>query len=361
MELAEPSIATAFDRCVAGGATTVAVAPYFLGPGSHWDRDIPALAAAAAAGHPGVRWLVAAPLGPDPRLLGPGRRTGRPMPGPRRRSGRGVRHLCRHRRCALPGVPGAAGGRVADAVSCCSGRRARVAGRRGRRGPRPPCPVRAWWPGSAAHRPGGRARRPRRPQCPGGLAELERPHVEAVGRHDAVVSPRLGLDDAGEERVERRGRRGSGRGRRWSVPDGDRCGRRRSMPAAGVARDGGRRVGRDRRLDAAGPARGPPPRPPLRRRRGPGPSAGRRPRWPAGRSAGTARAWRRRPRRRAWPRSAAWRAWSARSWLWRACERGLVGLEGVLGGVQLVHVGGDVADRQAGVLAGRLGPCRPAR
>ncbi|HEX7444696.1 MAG TPA: CbiX/SirB N-terminal domain-containing protein [Acidimicrobiales bacterium] len=69
MELAEPSIATAFDRCVAAGATVVAIAPYFLGPGSHWDRDIPALAAAAAAPHPGVQWLVAAPLGPDPQLL----------------------------------------------------------------------------------------------------------------------------------------------------------------------------------------------------------------------------------------------------------------------------------------------------
>jgi sirohydrochlorin ferrochelatase len=69
MELAEPSIADAFARCVDQGATTVIVAPYFLGPGRHWDRDIPALAAQAAADHPGVRWLVSAPLGPDPRLL----------------------------------------------------------------------------------------------------------------------------------------------------------------------------------------------------------------------------------------------------------------------------------------------------
>ena len=69
MELAEPSLATAFGRCVAAGATTVAVAPYFLGPGRHWDRDIPALVAAAAARHPGVRWMVTGPLGPDPRLL----------------------------------------------------------------------------------------------------------------------------------------------------------------------------------------------------------------------------------------------------------------------------------------------------
>ncbi len=69
MELVEPSIGTAFDRCVAAGATVVAVAPWFLGPGSHWDRDIPALTDEAAARHPGVRWLVAAPLGPDPLLL----------------------------------------------------------------------------------------------------------------------------------------------------------------------------------------------------------------------------------------------------------------------------------------------------
>jgi sirohydrochlorin ferrochelatase len=69
MELAEPTVGTAFDRCVAAGATVVAVAPWFLGPGSHWDRDLPALAAEAGVRHPGVRWLVAAPLGPDPLLL----------------------------------------------------------------------------------------------------------------------------------------------------------------------------------------------------------------------------------------------------------------------------------------------------
>jgi sirohydrochlorin ferrochelatase len=69
MELAEPSVGTAFDSCVAAGATTVVIAPYFLWPGTHWDRDIPALAARAAARHPGVRYLVAAPLGPHPLLF----------------------------------------------------------------------------------------------------------------------------------------------------------------------------------------------------------------------------------------------------------------------------------------------------
>jgi sirohydrochlorin ferrochelatase len=68
MELAEPSIGTAFDACVAVGATTVVVTPYFLWPGNHWDRDIPALTASASAAHPGVRYLITAPLGPH-RLL----------------------------------------------------------------------------------------------------------------------------------------------------------------------------------------------------------------------------------------------------------------------------------------------------
>ncbi len=69
MEIAEPSIGMAVDSCVEAGATTVVIAPYFLWPGNHWDRDIPALAAEAVSRHPGVRHLVTAPLGPH-RLLG---------------------------------------------------------------------------------------------------------------------------------------------------------------------------------------------------------------------------------------------------------------------------------------------------
>jgi sirohydrochlorin ferrochelatase len=68
MELAEPSIRTAFARCVARGARTVVVHPYFLLPGKHWSEDIPALAAAAAAEHPGVRYRVTAPLGLHPLM-----------------------------------------------------------------------------------------------------------------------------------------------------------------------------------------------------------------------------------------------------------------------------------------------------
>jgi sirohydrochlorin ferrochelatase len=68
MELAEPSIATAFSRCVARGAGTIVVFPYFLLPGRHWHDDIPQLAAAAARQHPGTRYLVTAPFGLHPLM-----------------------------------------------------------------------------------------------------------------------------------------------------------------------------------------------------------------------------------------------------------------------------------------------------
>jgi sirohydrochlorin ferrochelatase len=68
MELAEPSIATAFSRCVARGASTVVVFPYFLLPGRHWHDDIPQLTAAAARQHPGARFLVTAPFGLHPLM-----------------------------------------------------------------------------------------------------------------------------------------------------------------------------------------------------------------------------------------------------------------------------------------------------
>lgn len=68
MELAEPSIATAFARCAERGARTIVVFPYFLLPGRHWNQDIPRLAAEAARHHPGVRYLVTAPLGLHPLI-----------------------------------------------------------------------------------------------------------------------------------------------------------------------------------------------------------------------------------------------------------------------------------------------------
>ena len=63
MELAEPSILSAFGRCVDRGAKMVVVFPYFLSPGRHWKEDIPSLTAKAARAYPGVQHLVTAPLG----------------------------------------------------------------------------------------------------------------------------------------------------------------------------------------------------------------------------------------------------------------------------------------------------------
>jgi sirohydrochlorin ferrochelatase len=60
---AQPSLPEALDACVAAGAREIVVMPYFLAPGRHAAHDVPALARAARARHPGVRIRVAAPLG----------------------------------------------------------------------------------------------------------------------------------------------------------------------------------------------------------------------------------------------------------------------------------------------------------
>ncbi len=69
MELAEPSIASAFDKCVTRGATRIVVCPFFLGPGKHWTSDIPRLTAEAAAKHPSTEYHVTMPLGIDELIL----------------------------------------------------------------------------------------------------------------------------------------------------------------------------------------------------------------------------------------------------------------------------------------------------
>lgn len=69
MELAEPSIATAYGRCTERGAQRVVVVPFFLGPGKHWTQDIPRLTAQAAERFPRTRYHVAPTLGIDDLIL----------------------------------------------------------------------------------------------------------------------------------------------------------------------------------------------------------------------------------------------------------------------------------------------------
>lgn len=63
MELAEPTIARAFARCVERGATNVVVHPFMLAPGRHVQEDLPRMVAEAASSHAGVDFVLAAPLG----------------------------------------------------------------------------------------------------------------------------------------------------------------------------------------------------------------------------------------------------------------------------------------------------------
>ncbi len=69
MELAEPSIATAYAKCVERGAQRVVVCPFFLGPGKHWTQDIPRLTAEASLQHPGTSYHVTRTLGIDDLIL----------------------------------------------------------------------------------------------------------------------------------------------------------------------------------------------------------------------------------------------------------------------------------------------------
>jgi sirohydrochlorin ferrochelatase len=69
MELAQPDLAVAYDKCVSQGAKYIIVHPYFLAPGRHWHEDIPQLASAAAASHPQTSCVVTAPLGIHSAML----------------------------------------------------------------------------------------------------------------------------------------------------------------------------------------------------------------------------------------------------------------------------------------------------
>jgi len=69
MELAEPSIAKGFARCVEQGATRVIVHPFMLAPGRHVSEDLPRLVAEAAGAHEGIAFVMAEPLGSHPGVI----------------------------------------------------------------------------------------------------------------------------------------------------------------------------------------------------------------------------------------------------------------------------------------------------
>lgn len=69
LELVEPHIAAGAANCVAAGATTVRMLPYFLSAGEHVVTDLQRLQRELATAHPGVSFEVCPPLGVHPLMV----------------------------------------------------------------------------------------------------------------------------------------------------------------------------------------------------------------------------------------------------------------------------------------------------
>ncbi len=69
LELAQPDIQSAIDRCVAQGAARILFVPYFLYLGGHVGRDLPDHIGQARARHPSLEIRIAPHLGFDRRVL----------------------------------------------------------------------------------------------------------------------------------------------------------------------------------------------------------------------------------------------------------------------------------------------------
>ncbi len=69
LELATPTIETGARKCVELGATEVILLPYFLSMGKHVVDDLSTAQESLSRLFPGVRFVVAAPLGRHPFLL----------------------------------------------------------------------------------------------------------------------------------------------------------------------------------------------------------------------------------------------------------------------------------------------------
>jgi sirohydrochlorin ferrochelatase len=69
LELTEPSIPDAGNRCATSGAERVILVPYFLSPGVHVRDDLTEAKAEMEAKFPNVEFFLAEPLGQHPLLL----------------------------------------------------------------------------------------------------------------------------------------------------------------------------------------------------------------------------------------------------------------------------------------------------
>jgi sirohydrochlorin ferrochelatase len=69
LEIAQPDIPAGARRCVVRGATEVRMLPYFLSMGRHVAEDLDAYQQDFTARYPGVKFMLCAPLGLDPKVV----------------------------------------------------------------------------------------------------------------------------------------------------------------------------------------------------------------------------------------------------------------------------------------------------
>ncbi len=69
LEMMTPTLDQAVARLAARGARRIRVVPVFRGQGAHTKRDLPELAAAAGARHPGVTLELEPVLGEQPEVI----------------------------------------------------------------------------------------------------------------------------------------------------------------------------------------------------------------------------------------------------------------------------------------------------
>ncbi len=69
LEFMSPTLEQAVARLAGRGARRVRVVPVFLGQGAHLKRDLPALAAAAGARHPGLEISLEPAIGERPEII----------------------------------------------------------------------------------------------------------------------------------------------------------------------------------------------------------------------------------------------------------------------------------------------------
>ena len=69
LELMTPDLASAGAELAAAGCATINIVPLFLGAGGHVRKDLPALAQALAAAHPGIDVRLKNAVGEDPIVI----------------------------------------------------------------------------------------------------------------------------------------------------------------------------------------------------------------------------------------------------------------------------------------------------